>query len=106
MRPGSQEAAKPDADGSAQGEPARQGRKRLARPGEGPDETKPAVDGQAPAQMGDDRKLSSKRLSKRGKPGGEEQPKPDTAAKPDTAKMDESPRNEPKAEPAKDEQTP
>ena len=93
MRPGSQEAAKPDADGSAQGEPARQGRKRLARPGEGPDETKPAVDGQAPAQAGDDRKLSSKRLSKRGRPGGDEQPKPDTA------KTDESP----KAEPAKDD---
>jgi hypothetical protein len=103
MRPGSQEAAKPDADGSAQGEPARQGRKRLARPGEGPDETKPAVDGQAPAQMGDDRKLSSKRLSKRGKPGGDEQPKPDTA------KTDESPKNEParddkpKSETAKEE---
>jgi hypothetical protein len=93
MRPGSQEAAKPDADGSAQGEPARQGRKRLARPGEGPDETKPAVDGQAPAQAGDDRKLSSKRQSKRGRPGGEEQPKPDTA------KTDEAP----KAEPAKDD---
>jgi hypothetical protein len=93
MRPGSREAAKPDADGSAQGEPARQGRKRLARPGEGPDETKPAVDGQAPAQAGDDRKLSSKRLGKRGKPGGpggEEQP---------TAKTDESP----KAEPARDD---
>jgi hypothetical protein len=89
----SQEAAKPDADGSVQGEPVRQGRKRLARPGEGPDETKPAADGQAPAQMGDDRKLSSKRLSKRGRPGGEEQPKPDTA------KSDEAP----KAEPAKDD---
>jgi hypothetical protein len=111
MRPGSQEAAKPDADGSAQGEPVRQGRKRLVRPGEGPDETKPAADGQAPAQMGDDRKLSAKRLSKRGKPGapgGEESPKMDTAkpdtakpdtAKPDTAKTDESP----KAEPAKDD---
>ena len=110
-RPGrkmrSQEAARPDADGSAQGEPARQGRKRLARPGEGPDETKPAVDGQAPAQMGDDRKLSSKRLSKRGRPGGEEQPKPDTAK--DTAKTDESPKSEPakddkpKSETAKEE---
>jgi hypothetical protein len=94
MRP--QEAAKPDADGAAQGEPVRQGRKRLARPGEGPDETKPAVDGQAPAQMGDDRKLSTKRLSKRGRPGSEEQPKPDTA------KTDEAP----KAEPAKDDDKP
>ena len=107
MRPGSQEAARPDADGSAQGEPARQGRKRLARPGEGPDETKPAVDGQAPAQAGDDRKLSSKRLSKRGRPGGEEQPKSDAAK--DTAKTDESPKTEParddkpKSETAKEE---
>ena len=107
MRPGSQEAARPDADGSVQGEPARQGRKRLARPGEGPDETKPAVDGQAPAQAGDDRKLSSKRLSKRGRPGGEEQPKSDAAK--DTAKTDESPKTEParddkpKSETAKEE---
>jgi hypothetical protein len=102
MRPGSQEAAKPDTDGSAQGEPGRQGRKRLARPGEGPDEIKPAADGQAPAQMGDDRKLSAKqRLSKRGKPGapgGEESPKADTT-KPDAAKIEESP----KAEPIKDD---
>src|ERR1700688_4937900 len=98
MRPGSQEAARADADGiSQQGEPGRQGRKRLARPGEGPDETKPAVDGQAPVQAGergpDDRKLTAKqRLSKRGKPGGEELPKADTAksdaTKPDTAKSD------------------
>jgi hypothetical protein len=102
MRPGSQEAAKPDTDGSAQGEPVRQGRKRLARPGEGSDETKPAADGQAPAQMGDDRKLSAKRLSKRGKPGGEEQPKADTT-KPDAARIDDSPKTEPKAEPAKDD---
>jgi hypothetical protein len=106
MRPGPQEAAKPDADGSAQGEPVRQGRKRLARPVEGSDETKPAVDGQGLPQAGDDRKLSAKqRLSKRGKPGnpgGEESPKTD-AAKPDTAKTDESPKNEPKAEPAKDD---
>jgi hypothetical protein len=107
MRPGSQEAVKPETDAPAQGEPARQGRKRLARPGEGPAETKPAVDGQAPAQMSDDRKLSSKRLSKRGRPGGEEQPKPDTAK--DTAKTDESPKSEPakddkpKSETAKEE---
>jgi hypothetical protein len=105
MRP--QEAAKPDVDGAAQGEPVRQGRKRLARPGEGPDETKPAADGQTPAQAGDERKLPSKRLSKRGRPGGEEQPKPDAAK--DTAKTDESPKNEPakddkpKSETAKEE---
>src|ERR1700743_125380 len=40
MRPGTQEAAKPDADGvSQQGDPGRQARKRLARPTEGSDET-------------------------------------------------------------------
>ena len=61
MRPGAQEAAKPDADGiSQQGEPGRQGRKRLARPAEAPDETKPAVDGQAPAEADDARKLTVK----------------------------------------------
>ena len=99
MRPGSQEAVRPDSDGvSQQGESGRQGRKRLARPGEGPDETKPAVDGQAPVQAGDDRKLTAKqRLSKRGKPGGEEAPKSD-AAKVDAGKDDAA-----KAEPGKDD---
>jgi hypothetical protein len=100
MRPGSQEAARPDTDGvvSQQGESGHQGRKRLARPGEGPDETKPAVDGQAPVQAGDDRKLTAKqRLSKRGRPGGEEAPKAD-AAKVDAGKDDTA-----KAEPGKDD---
>jgi hypothetical protein len=110
MRPGSQEAARPDADGISQGEPGRQGRKRLARPGEGPDETKPAVDGQAPVQAGergpDDRKLTAKqRLSKRGKPGGEELPKADTAksdaTKPDTAKPDTAKSDAAKSDAAK-----
>jgi hypothetical protein len=123
IRPGSQEAARPDADGiSQQGEPGRQGRKRLARPGDGPDETKPAVDGQAPVQAGergpDGRKLTAKqRLSKRGKPGGEESPKADNgksdksdvakpdAAKPDTAKIDAGKDDSPKAEPGKDDKT-
>jgi len=119
MRPGAQEAAKPDADAtSQQGEPGRQGHRRLARPAEGPDETKPAVvDGQAPVQADDARKLTAKqRLSKRGRPGGEEAPKADTAksdaaksdaAKSDTAKSDagkdESPKAESKSEPAKED---
>lgn len=122
-RAGSQEAVKPDADGiSQQGEPGRQGRKRLARPAEGPDETKPAADGQAPVQAGDAGKLTAKqRLSKRGRPGGEETPKADTAksdaaksdtakpdtAKPDTAKggagKDNSPKAQSKSEPANEE---
>ena len=89
VRPGSQEAARPDPDGAAQqAEPGRQGRKRLARPGEGPDEAKPAADGQAPVQAGEDRKLSAKqRVSKRGRPGVEESPKADTA-KSDATKID------------------
>jgi hypothetical protein len=93
------EAARPDTDGlPAQAEPGRQGRKRLARPGEAPD-----------AELGPDgRKLSAKqRLSKRGRPGGEEPPKSD-AGKTDAAK-DEPPKGEamkddkPKDETAKDE---
>jgi hypothetical protein len=119
MRPGAQEAAKPDADAtSQQGEPGRQGHRRLARPAEGPDETKPAVvDGQAPVQADDARKLTAKqRSSKQGRPGGEEAPKADTAksdaaksdaAKSDTAKSDagkdESPKAESKSEPAKED---
>jgi hypothetical protein len=121
-RAGSQEAARPDADGiSQQGEPGRQGRKRLARPGEGSDETKPAVDGQAPVQAGDASKLTAKqRLSKRGRPGGEETPNAGTAksdarsdaaksdaAKSDTAKSDAgkdgSPKAESKSEPARED---
>jgi hypothetical protein len=78
------EAAKPDADEMApQTEPGRHGRngRRFARPGEPPDAARPAADGQPPAQAAsehgpDGRKLPGKqRLSKRGKPGGEEPPK-------------------------------
>jgi hypothetical protein len=118
MRPGAQEAAKPDAEGiSQQGESGRQGHRRLARPAEGPDETKPVVDGQAPVQADDARKLTAKqRSSKQGRPGGEEAPKADTAksdaakldaAKPDTANSDagkdESPKAESRSEPANED---
>jgi hypothetical protein len=111
-----QQAAKPDADGlPPQAELGRQGRnaKRLARPGEVPDTARPAVDGQAPAQTAsergpDGRKSAAKqKLSKRGKPGGEEPPKTD-AGKTDTAK-DEPSKGEavkddtPKSETAKGE---
>jgi hypothetical protein len=116
-----QEAAKPDSqpertaepDGEElppQAEPTRRGRnaKRLARPGEAPDATKPAAEGQAPAQAAsergpDGRKLGAKqRLSKRGKPGGEELPKTD-AAKNDAAKTDAAKTDSGKDEPAKGE---
>ncbi|MGZ3322977.1 MAG: hypothetical protein ACXU9C_18655 [Xanthobacteraceae bacterium] len=91
------EAAKPEADGP---EPARHGRnaKRLARPGE-----MPAAEGQTPEQAAsergpDGRRLSAKqKLSKRGKPGGEEAPKSDSA-------KSESGKTEPaKTEPGKEE---
>jgi hypothetical protein len=65
------QAAKPDAEGlSPQAEPGRQGRnaKRLARPGEAPE-------------------AARAKLSKRGKPGGEEPPKTE-AARTDAAKTD------------------
>ena len=87
-----QEAARPDADGLApQGEgAARPGRdaKRLARPGQAPDGTKPA-DGQAPTQAATDSKMGAKqKLGKRGRPGTEEPPKSDEAAKDEASKRD------------------
>jgi hypothetical protein len=99
-----QQAERPD-DGEElppQAEPRRQGRnaKRLARPSEAPDAAaKPAVEGRAPAHAASERgpegrKSAAKhRLSKRGKPGGEELPKTD-AGKPDAAR-DDPPRREP-----------
>jgi hypothetical protein len=105
------EAAKPDAKPDADGlEPARHGRngKRLARPGE-----PPAVEGQAPDQAAgergpDGRKLSAKqRLSKRGKPGGEEPPKSESAktesGKTEAGKTEPGKEDSAKGEPAKDE---
>ena len=106
-----QQAAKPDADGlPPQAELGRQGRnaKRLARPGEVPDTARPAVDGQAPAQTAsergpDGRKSAAKqKLSKRGKPGGEEPPKAE-AAKTDAAKTDTAKDEPSKGEAVKDD---
>jgi hypothetical protein len=122
----SQEAARPDtrpqrsaepeeAGLPTQAEPGRRGRsaKRLARPGEAPDAARPAVDNQAPVQAAsergpDGRKSAAKqRLSKRGKPGGEELPKIDAAkadaAKPDAAKPDAGQTDTAKTDAAKDE---
>jgi hypothetical protein len=106
------EAAKPDADGLSPGpQGAAQGRnaKRLARPGEAP----AAAEGQAPAQAAnergpDGRKLSAKqKLSKRGKPGGDELPKTESGkeepAKGEAAR-EETPKSEtPKVESGKPE---
>jgi hypothetical protein len=98
MRPASsQEAARPDVDGpSPQSEAGRQGRnpRRLARPGEAPDAARPGADGQVPGPAAGERGPDGRkqRLSKRGRPGGEELPKTDKteeAPKPaETAKED------------------
>jgi hypothetical protein len=78
LRPGLQEAARPEAE-------PKEAAKRLARPGE-----VPAAEGQAPVQAAIERgphgrKLSAKqKLSKRGRPGGEEPPA--EAAKTDAGK--------------------
>ena len=116
-RPGAepQQAAGPEADGLPQAEPGRHGRgvRRLARPGEAPDAAKPAMEGQVPAQAASERgpegrkSAAKQRLSKRGKPGGEEPPKAE-AAKTDAAKDEpsngESAKDEtPKSETAKGE---
>ena len=98
-----QQAERPD-DGdelSPQAEPRRQGRnaRRLARPSEAPDAAKPAVEGRASAHTASERgpegrkSAAKQRLSKRGKPGGEELPKTDTG-KADAAR-DEPPKREP-----------
>jgi hypothetical protein len=108
-----QQAAKPEADGlpPQEGEPVRHGRnaKRVARPGEAPDAAKPAAaDGQAPAQTASERgpegrkSAAKQRLSKRGRPGGEEPPKTD-AAKEEPSKGEAVKDDKPKSEIAKDE---
>jgi len=125
-RPGAepQQAARPDADGLPQAEPGRRGRnaRRLARPREAPDTAKPATEGQVPAQAASERgpdgrkSVAKHRLSKRGKPGGEEPPKADApkndtakvdaktdAAKTDAAKADAAKDEPSKGEPAKDD---
>jgi hypothetical protein len=108
LRPApSQEAARPDSvEPPAQGEAGRPGRngKRLARPGETPDVARPAADGQAPAQAviergPDGRKLTAKqKLSKRGRPGGEESPARDEPPKTEPLTDDKA-----KAETAKED---
>jgi hypothetical protein len=109
-KPGSepQQAARPEPDvASPPAEPAHADRnaKRLARPGEPAEAAKP--DGQAPAQAAlehgpDGRKTAGKqKLSKRGRPGGEEPPKAD-AAKEEPAKGEAPQEDKPKGESAKE----
>jgi hypothetical protein len=119
-RPDAQPAAKPDADGIVpQAEPGvRQGRnahRQPRPPAEVPDAANPAAEGPAPTQAAiergpDGRKSAAKqKLSKRGKPGGEEPPKAGAAtgaaepAKGETAKDDAAKSDTPKSETAKSE---
>ena len=97
-----QEAARPDAEGTPQGEGGRRGRdaKRFARPHAAPDATKP--DGLAPAQGATDSKSGVRqKQGRRGKrPAAEEPPKAEPAAPGDAANEDAS-RDAAKAETAK-----
>jgi hypothetical protein len=112
-----QEAARPDAEPPEAARPDAEGvsprynrnARRLARPAEAPDATKPGAEGHAALEQGPDgrRSVAKQRLGKRGKPGSEEPPKVD-AAKTDGAK-EEAPKGEaaadgkPTSETAKDE---
>lgn len=95
-----QEATRPD-DTPPPAEGTRQGRKRLTRPGEPPDEAKPVANAPAEPAMErspDGRKLSAKQRGKLGKPGAEE---PSMANEPPKA---ESAKTEPaRTDPAKAE---
>lgn len=96
------ETSKPEAAGIEPGHHGRNAR-RLARPGE-----TPAAEGQTPEQAAsergpDGRRLSAKqKLSKRGKPGGEEPPKSDSA-KSESGKTEPAKTEADKEEPAKGE---
>jgi hypothetical protein len=116
------EAAKPNADElapQAESERHRRNGRRLARPGEPPDAARPNAEGQIPGQTAGDygpdgRKLTAKqRLSKRGRPGGEEPPKSDAAtsdpakekaAKSEAAKDDKAGSESAKTESGKPEE--
>jgi hypothetical protein len=107
-KPEPQQAAKPDADGiSPQAEPGGRGRngKRLARPGEAPDATKPVAED----ERGPDGRKGKLKLGKRGRPGSEEPPKTDAAtgepaaSEPAKDKPKSEPTSEPKSDTAKDE---
>ena len=94
-----QEAARPDADAPA-GENGRQGRKRLAHPGEPSEEAKPVVNAPALERGPDGHRLSAKqRLSRPGRPGAEEPP----IAKDEPPKAEPGMDDKAKGEAAKDD---
>lgn len=85
-----QEATRPD-DAPPPADGARQGRKRLTRPSEPPDEAKPAAN--APAEPAsergpDGRRLSAKQRGKLGKPGAEEPSMANEPAKTEPARTE------------------
>ena len=95
-----QEAARPDAEGTPQGEGGRRGRdaKRFARPHAVPDAAKP--DGQAPAQAATDSKSGVRqKQGRRGRPPAVEEPPKAEQAPPGDAANDAS-RDAAKAETA------
>ncbi|NOJ48274.1 hypothetical protein HCN50_18815 [Bradyrhizobium sp. WSM 1744] len=104
------EASRPEADGTQpQGEGTRPGRdaKRFSRRHMAP-ETKPADDGQTPAQAATDSKSGARqKQGRRGRPAMEEPPKPEQAVRGDAAKQDatkeDASRDAAKSEPAKSE---
>src|SRR5882724_2905410 len=110
--PEPRQAARPEAEEApppAESAPPRLGRngKRLARPAEPPeDAARPSADGQVPARAArergpDGRKLSAKqKLSKRGRPGGEEVPRDSSK---DPFKEFFRDRDQPKADSAREE---
>ena len=96
-----QEAARPDAEGTPQGEGGRRGRdaKRFARPHAAPDAAKP--DGQAPAQGATDSKSGVRqKQGRRGRPPATQEPAKTEPAAPGDAANEDASRDAAKAETA------
>jgi hypothetical protein len=96
-----QEAARPDAEGTPQGEGGRRGRdaKRFARPQAVPDAAKP--DGQAPAQAATDSKSGVRqKQGRRGRPPATQEPAKTEPAAPGDAANEDASRDAAKAETA------
>jgi hypothetical protein len=95
------EAARPDADGTPQGEGGRRGRdaKRFARPQAVPDAARP--DGQAPAQAATDSKSGVRqKQGRRGRPPATQEPAKTAPAAPGDAANEDASRDAAKAETA------
>src|SRR5215207_4828606 len=96
-----QEAARPDAEGTPQGEGGRRGRdaKRFARPQAVPDAAKP--DGQAPAQAATDSKSGVRqKQGRRGRPPATQEPAKTAPAAPGDSANEDASRDAAKAETA------